>query len=92
MIILRALHSLSIELGGAKILQTPVQVGWKSVSCKVKYTVLLLSFELLMSCYNHSLVPRPHLFLEVGLVNNEHFLGCAESACHMISIATEVRL
>ena len=41
-----------------------------------------------------SLVPRPHLFLEVdpGLVNNEHFLGCAESACHMISIATEVRL
>ena len=27
-----------------------------------------------------SLVPRPHLFLEVGLVNNEHFLGCAESA------------
>ena len=39
-----------------------------------------------------SLVPIPHLFLEVGLVNNEHFLGCAESACHMISIATEVRL
>ena len=32
------------------------------------------------------LVPRPHLFLEVGLVN---FLGCAESAYHMISIATE---
>ena len=27
-----------------------------------------------------SLVPRPHLFLEVGLVNNEHFPGCAESA------------
>ena len=27
-----------------------------------------------------SLVPRPHLFLEVGLVNNEHFIGCAESA------------
>ena len=35
----------------------------------------------LESHINDSLVPRPHLFLEVGLVNNEHFLGCAESAC-----------
>ena len=47
---------------------------------------------ILMIVRSVSLVPRPHLFLEVGLVNNEHFLGCAESACHMISIATEVRL
>ena len=30
--------------------------------------------------YGGSLVPRPHLFLEVGLVNNQTFLGCADSA------------
>ena len=54
---------------------------------------LLGEFELMQSIVGQSsLVPRPHLFLEVGLVNNEHFPGCAESACHMISIATEVRL
>ena len=48
--------------------------------------------QLIIFISEGSLVPRPHLFLEVGLVNNEHFPGCAESAYHMISIATEVRL
>ena len=58
------------------------------------------TYNLYSVIYNNNVVsshdivlwPRPHLFLEVGLVNNEHFPGCAESACHMISIAMEVRL
>ena len=37
-------------------------------------------FSIGVQCYC-SLVPRPRLFLEVGLAN---FLGCAESAYHMV--------
>ena len=50
-----------------------------------KVITLMCQHFSFMAPLNNSLVPRPHLFLEVALMNN----GCAESACHMISIATE---
>ena len=44
-----------------------------------KCVVTLLPLPFHFAC-SASLVPRPHLFMEVGLVNNALFLDCAESA------------